>query len=1261
MAWSFGRTWWHLCLSLLLCVFICQAPGVNLLPGEKINYNLVHSWADKLGMELFHLGDFITRRKEVQESFKEAKVVIRNGPSIVDSMAKEIEMMMDLKVSAVRRIMDTAENTALSHQNDMADKMFSYYNAKEMLEPNDPIPPIPTPAPDMDKDIGEPLIYVQPKVLELTPRPEFHNTAVNFSVSSVHVPVNVFDRASDVIKAIQWSENLDQIFRDNYKNDPTLSWQFFGSSTGFMRQFPASKWKKDVPVDLYDCRLRSWYMEAATSPKDIVILMDGSGSMLGQRLDIAKHVVNTILDTLGTNDFVNIFTFDKDVKPVVECFEDTLIQANLGNIRELKEGIESFKPKCIANYTAALTRAFEILEETKSSSRGAQCNQAIMIIGDGAPENNRAVFELHNWRDPPYKPVRVFTYLIGKEVANWDDIRWMACENQGYYVHLSDTAEVREMVLNYIPVMARPLVLGRHDHPVIWTQVYADIEDTKLSDYLWDIKQCEEQKADVLEYWQVQDRMLHPKEMARRAYRRTKESWNQPIDSNVYQFMTTVSMPIYDRRENALINLTTDINPAAKINLQVTRIANILGVAGTDVPINEIKKLLSPFVLGVNGYAFIVTNNGYVLFHPDFRPIFQGYILKPAYNSVDMIEVELLDDDRLPRDFNPVLMTIRDSIINQSTGSKWMLVKNHFDEMKRVARIKRQYYWTAIKNTPFTLVISYPEQYGVSRMDIRAEQEIHRINIKGTNIRSFFDGKRWKIHPDWLFCKHSNRTFRTPETELMFFLERMSEPGWHWPASRSAMPPEHAAAMFSNNSSTGRYPSINDKESYYCDRQLMQALVFDARVTEWFSKNTSFNSKDDKGTSASSPIAVLMGLLPRNEFKQRFGVTVAFLATHSGLTRWHEFHSNMPEEPGVGETFSQHNKRAIDEIWYKRAVDQHFIREESFVYSVPFDAGESNSEILVTASHAIFHNEGGKSAPAAVVGFQFQHSALYKLFHNITGNACAVDDKDCYILDNNGFVIISSRQHETGRFFGEVNGAIMKRLVEEKVYKRVIVYDYQAVCFESKNDNNASNTLLSPLYHVMRLSKWLLHTALWYIVQLVHWTPGVSGYSEMYLDMNGTEPEPEHDDNSQVKNTAWLRYLTLHRTRLKPCDMQRELYTLYNEKDNVVYNMTAHACERPFVVLPIPFSNLILLVIDQLCPRDPNLVLSVNPQRINYPLAVNESLGCYKQAREFNRVRPQSCISRHANESGIKLCGRSCSIYANLTLILLCHILSRWL
>lgn len=44
-----------------------------------------------------------------------------------------------------------------------------------------------------------------------------------------------------MIKGIKWSEELDKTFRNNYKEDPTLSWQYFGSSTGFMRQFPGKE------------------------------------------------------------------------------------------------------------------------------------------------------------------------------------------------------------------------------------------------------------------------------------------------------------------------------------------------------------------------------------------------------------------------------------------------------------------------------------------------------------------------------------------------------------------------------------------------------------------------------------------------------------------------------------------------------------------------------------------------------------------------------------------------------------------------------------------------------------------------------------------------------------------------------------------------------------------------------------------------------------------------------------------------------------
>lgn len=166
----------------------------------------------------------------------------------------------------------------------------------------------------------------------------------------------------EVSRTLLWSEYLDEVFVQNYKADPALSWQYFCSSTGVMRQYPGIAWKIGDKADLFDCRTRSWFIEAATCSKDVVILFDNSGSMAGYRNFVAKFTVERLLETLSNNDFVNILSFSNDSSEVVPCFKDMLVQATPENMRTLNEAVAELEPDGYANFTNAYMQAFDLLE-----------------------------------------------------------------------------------------------------------------------------------------------------------------------------------------------------------------------------------------------------------------------------------------------------------------------------------------------------------------------------------------------------------------------------------------------------------------------------------------------------------------------------------------------------------------------------------------------------------------------------------------------------------------------------------------------------------------------------------------------------------------------------------------------------------------------------------------------------------------------------------------------------------------------------------
>ena len=191
-------------------------------------------------------------------------------------------------------------------------------------------------------------------------------------------------------------------------------------------------------------------------------------------------------------------------------------------------------------------------------------------------------------------------------------------------------------------------------------------------------------------------------------------------------------------------------------------------------------------------------------------------------------------------------------------------------------------------------------------------------------------------------------------------------------------------------------------------------------------------------------------------------------------------------------------------MWYKRAVEQHYVQPGSFVFSIPIDDDGANNETLVTASRAVFVGRltdqtlvdalelfsgfdgdfvflpGNDSmrAPAAVVGFQMTHTAFQGLFKKIAFSCngakqcerhCGDNDTECYLVDNHGYIVAAKDPSAAGLFLGAVHGLVMNSLVEREVFEKIAIFDYQAVCFRGTQETNDGSVLLTVGYNFLQI------------------------------------------------------------------------------------------------------------------------------------------------------------------------------------------------
>ncbi|XP_038552937.1 voltage-dependent calcium channel subunit alpha-2/delta-2a isoform X2 [Micropterus salmoides] len=428
---------------LIICVST-PTDGTHLFPQH---YTMIH-WAGRIEKELEKVLQHVTGTQQMRSIYNEKKSqfeIKRNNPKdLVERVARDISKLLNSKRKALEKLAREAEQLQKEHV------WQDGVTAEDGEEEN-------------------PLESSLSLELEFVDAPNFKNK-VNYSSSAVQIPTDIYKGSPVILNELNWTQALERVFIENRREDSSLRWQVFGSATGVTRYYPATPWRAPNKIDLYDVRRRPWYIQGASSPKDMVIIVDVSGSVSGLTLKLMKTSVVEMLETLSDDDYVNVARFNEKADAVVPCFR-TLVQANVRNKKIFKEAVMHMQAKGTTDYKSGFTFAFEQLLNESSAPR-ANCNKMIMMFTDGGEDRAQEIFEKYNW---PNKTVRVFTFSVGQHNYDVTPLQWIACANKGYYFEIPSIGAIRINTQEYLDVLGRPMVLaGPRAKQVQWTNVYQD-------------------------------------------------------------------------------------------------------------------------------------------------------------------------------------------------------------------------------------------------------------------------------------------------------------------------------------------------------------------------------------------------------------------------------------------------------------------------------------------------------------------------------------------------------------------------------------------------------------------------------------------------------------------------------------------------------------------------------------------------------------------------------------------------------------------
>ncbi|MBD3181338.1 VWA domain-containing protein, partial [Candidatus Poribacteria bacterium] len=182
--------------------------------------------------------------------------------------------------------------------------------------------------------------------------------------------------------------------------------------------------------------------------KDILFILDKSGSMQGEKIEQAKDALKFCVNSLNKDDNFSIITFSTDV----DEFNESLLSANQENLQKASRFIDKIDAKGGTNIDDALQKA---LSKDVDEDRP----RVIVFLTDGLPTVGEKDVDkiLKNVKDTRNKAIRMFTFGVGYDV-NTHFLDNLSQKNGGTPQYVEPSEDIEMAVSLFYSKISEPVL-----------------------------------------------------------------------------------------------------------------------------------------------------------------------------------------------------------------------------------------------------------------------------------------------------------------------------------------------------------------------------------------------------------------------------------------------------------------------------------------------------------------------------------------------------------------------------------------------------------------------------------------------------------------------------------------------------------------------------------------------------------------------------------------------------------------------------------